>query len=308
MAPGITRHSAWAPMNRWLLAGMVLVASLAATQGNAQAQARPPPIPLWAGGAPGALGTAATDVPSISLYRPSLAATGRAAMVVCPGGAYAGLADHEGHDAALWLNALGITAAVLKYRLGPRYHHPSQVQDAARAVRLLRTHAREWGIDAGRIGVWGFSAGGHLASTLATRFDDGNPGSDDPVERVSSRPDLAVLAYPVITMADGLTHRGSRRNLLGTNPPSGLIAELSNETRVTARTPPTFIFHTADDKEVAVDNSLLFSAALRAAAVPHELHVFETGRHGVGLAKDDPGLSVWPALLKSWLGARGFLR
>jgi acetyl esterase/lipase len=153
----------------------------------------------------------------------------------------------------------------------------------------------------------GFSAGGHLASTIATHFDAGDPGSADPIERVSSRPDLAVLAYPVISMTDGITHQGSRRNLLGDNPTQALVAELSNEEHVTAQTPPTFLFHTANDAVVPVENSLLFASALRAAKVPFELHVFEQGPHGVGLAQDDPVLSVWPSLLQHWLRVQGFV-
>jgi len=217
------------------------------------------------------------------------------------------LADHEGHTIAVWLNSIGITAAVLKYRLGPRYHHPVELQDVTRAMRTVRARAAEWGIDPRRIGIIGFSAGGHLASTIATHFDAGDSGSADPIERVSSRPDLAVLAYPVISMTDGITHQGSRRNLLGDNPTQALVAELSNEKRVTAKTPPTFLFHTANDPVVPVENSLLFASALRAAKVPFELHVFEQGPHGVGLAQDDPVLSVWPSLLQHWLRVQGFV-
>src|SRR5262249_10972798 len=151
---------------------------------------------------------------------------------------------------------------------------------------------------------WGFSAGGHLASTMATHFDDGNPQASDPIERVSSRPDIAVLAYPVISMAEGTTHAGSRKNLLGANPSPELVALLSNEKQVTPKTPPTFLFHTADDSAVSVENSFLFAEALRKAKVPYELHVFEKGRHGVGLAQNDPVLSAWPKLLESWLRVR----
>jgi acetyl esterase/lipase len=218
------------------------------------------------------------------------------------------LADHEGHTIALWLNRLGVTAVVLRYRLGPRYHYPAQLQDVARAVRTVRLRAKEWGIDPNRIGIMGFSAGGHLASTIATHFDAGDSSAKDPVERVSSRPDIAVLAYPVISMVDGITHQGSRRNLLGDTPSQDLVAELSNEKHVTPHTPPTFIFHTADDPVVPVENSLLFAEALRAAHVPYELHVFEHGPHGVGLASDDPVLNTWTMLLQHWLKARGFVQ
>jgi acetyl esterase/lipase len=228
--------------------------------------------------------------------------------VVCPGGGYARLADHEGHNVAVWLNGIGVTAAVLKYRLGPRYGHPAPLQDVARAIRTVRARAKEWNVDPGRIGVIGFSAGGHLASTVATQFDAGNPAAADAVDRVSSRPDLAVLAYPVISMEEGIAHAGSRTNLLGPNPSADLVQALSSDRRVTARTPPTFLFHTADDAGVLVENSLRFATALRAAKVPYELHVFETGRHGVGLALDNPVLSAWPRLLENWLRARAFIK
>jgi len=274
---------------------------------NPQEVSRPAPAPLWTSSAPGAVGSGPEDTPTISLYRPATAATG-AAFVVCPGGGYSRLADHEGHNVAVWLNGIGVSAFVLKYRLGPRYRHPAPLQDVTRAIRTVRARANEWGVDPGRIGVIGFSAGGHLASTVATQFDAGNPGAADPVERVSGRPDVAVLAYPVISMEEGIAHAGSRNNLLGPNPSAELVQALSTDRRVTARTPPTFLFHTADDVGVVVENSLRFAAALRAAKVPNELHVFETGRHGVGLAPDNPVLSAWPRLLESWLRTRGFVR
>jgi len=274
----------------------------------AQETARPTPMPLWPNAAPGAKGTEPEDIPIISLYVPPAGKANGAAIVVCPGGGYGHLADHEGHTIAVWLNSIGVTAAVLKYRLGPRYGHPAPMQDAARALRTVRARAKEWNLDPNRIGIWGFSAGGHLASTMATHFDDGNPHASDPIERVSSRPDVAVLAYPVISMAEGTTHAGSRKNLLGANPPPELVALLSNEKQVTPKTPPTFLFHTADDSAVSVENSFLFAEALRKAKVPYELHVFEKGRHGVGLAQNDPALSAWPKLLESWLRVRGFIK
>jgi acetyl esterase/lipase len=275
---------------------------------NPQGVSRPAPAPLWPGGAPGAVGSGPEDTPTISLYRPTTAASTGAAFVVCPGGGYARLADHEGHNVAVWLNGIGVTAFVLKYRLGPRYRHPAPLQDVARAIRTVRARAKEWNVDPGRIGVIGFSAGGHLASTVATQFDAGTETAADAVDRVSSRPDLAVLAYPVISMEEGIAHAGSRANLLGPNPSADLVQALSSDRRVTSRTPPTFLFHTADDAGVLVENSLRFAAALRAAKVPYELHVFETGRHGVGLALDNPVLSAWPRLLESWLRARGFVK
>src|SRR5262249_14529207 len=198
-----------------------------------------------------------------------------AAIVVCPGGAYQHLADHEGHDVAVWLNSIGVTAAVLKYRLGPTYHHPAMLLDVSRAVRTVRARASEWKLDPARIGVMGFSAGGHLASTIATHFDEGKVDSTDVIDRASSRPDLVILGYPVITLTGPSAHGGSRRNLLGDDAPADLVDSLSNEKQVTARTPPAFLFHTEDDPAVPLENSLMFAAALRRAKVPYEIHIFE---------------------------------
>lgn len=263
---------------------------------------------LWPEGAPGALGNEAVDKPKITLYRADPARSSGAAVVVCPGGGYGVLAaDHEGKQVAEWLNSLGVSAFVLQYRLGPRYHHPAPLQDAQRAIRIVRSRAGSWGVDPSRIGILGFSAGGHLASTAATHFDAGQPGSADPVERVSSRPDFAVLAYPVVSLLDPVAHVGSRQHLLGDNPDPKLVELLSNEKQVTAQTPPTFLFHTADDPGVPVENSLQFFAALRKAGVPAEMHVFAHGRHGVGLAADDPALSQWPKLCALWMKGRGLL-
>ena len=296
-------------MNRVLYVACAVVLSVVGSRpAGAQVTTRPIPMPLWLNGAPGASGRDSADVPTIALYRPVAGTATGAAVVICPGGSYAMLADHEGHTIALWLNSLGVTAAVLNYRLAPRYHFPAPLLDVARAIRTVRARATEWGIDPNRIGIMGFSAGGHLASTIATHFDAGDSSSADPIERVSSRPDIAVLAYPVISMADGITHAGSRRNLLGDTPSAELVAALSNEKHVTPQTPPTFIFHTANDPVVPVENSLRFAAALRAANVPFELHVFERGPHGVGLASDDPVLGAWPTLLHNWLRVRGFAR
>jgi acetyl esterase/lipase len=273
----------------------------------AQDPARPTPLPLWPAGAPGAKGSQPEDIPTLAIYQPPADKATGAAVVVCPGGGYRNLADHEGHAIAVWLNSIGVTGIVLKYRLGPRYQHPAMMNDVLRAIRTARAKAAEWKIDPARIAVMGFSAGGHLASTAATHFDDGNPQSSDPIERVSSRPDLAILCYPVITLDGPATHRGSRQNLLGENPPAELVNLMSNEKQVTSRTPPTFFFHTQDDSAVPVENSLLFAAALRREQVPYELHVYEKGRHGVGLAQDNPALATWPKLLENWLRARNFL-
>jgi acetyl esterase/lipase len=273
-----------------------------------QDAARPAPIRLWPDAAPGAKGDQPEDIPTISLYQPLADKVSGAGIVVCPGGGYSRLADHEGHAVAVWLNSIGVTAAVLKYRLGPRYGHPAPLQDAQRAIRTLRAKAAEWKIDPSRIGILGFSAGGHLASTAATHFDGGQASAADPIERASSRPDLVVLAYPVISMATGITHAGSQKNLLGESPAPELVELLSNERQVTPQTPPTFLFHTADDSAVPVENSLLFAAALGRNKVPFELHVYEKGRHGVGLAQNDPALRSWPQLVESWLRVRGFIK
>lgn len=275
----------------------------------AQEAAAPQTVVLWPDGTPGAKGhDPRLDVPKLTVYRPAADRSGGAAVVVCPGGGYGMLAmDHEGKQVAEWLNGIGITAAVLEYRLGPRYHHPAMLNDAARAVRTVRARAGEWGIDAKRVAVLGFSAGGHLASTVGTHFDAGKPDAADPIERQSSRPDLLILGYPVVALATPYAHQGSRNNLLGPNPPAELVKSLSNETQVTAETPPTFMTLTDEDKGVPAENSLLFAMALRKAKVPLELHIFEKGRHGLGLGGDDPAFKAWPKLCENWLRVHGFL-
>jgi len=275
----------------------------------AQAATPPTTVLLWPNGAPGALGTAPEDQPRLTLY-PAAPVPGhetRTAVLIVPGGAYAMLAtDHEGVQIARWLNNLGVSAFMLEYRLGPRYHHPVELDDATRALRWVRSHAGEYGFDSNRIGVWGFSAGGHLTSTLGTRFKAGDPASADPIERVSSRPDFMILTYPVIEPLGPASQR-SFDNLLGKHPDPALVEELSNDKHVTADTPPAFLVHTDADKGVWPDNSVLFYLALRRAGVPAELHVFQNGDHGFGLAQYDPVLSAWPSLLANWLRVRGML-
>jgi acetyl esterase/lipase len=249
------------------------------------------------------------DKPKITVYRAAADKATGGAVVVCPGGGYQVVAaDHEGKQVAEWLNSLGVSAFVLQYRLGPRYHHPAPLQDAQRAIRLIRSRAQQWGVDPKRVGVLGFSAGGHLASTAATHFDDGRPDAADAVDREGCRPDFAVLCYAVISLQDPAAHAGSRRNLLGDAPDPALVEQLSNERQVTARTPPTFLWHTADDGAVPVANSLLFFEALTKAGVPGELHVFPHGPHGVGLAAGDPSLSQWPHLCAVWMEGLGVAR
>jgi acetyl esterase/lipase len=266
-------------------------------------------MPLWSGAAPGALGSEDSDVPTLTVYLPRTVREGTPAVVVCPGGGYQNLAsNHEGRQVANFLNSLGIAAFVLKYRLGPKYHHPIELGDAQRALRTLRSHASEWRLDSSRIGIMGFSAGGHLAMSASTWTEPGNPQSTDPVDRVSSRPDFAVLGYPVISMTESYMHRGSQRNLLGDNPDPDLARRLSGENAVTKDTPPTFIFQTNEDTTVPAENSVYYFLALRKAGVPAEMHVFEKGAHGVGLANDIPALSPWSSLLATWLRGRGVIK
>lgn len=289
-----------------LIIVLLLTASVSFGQ-TLDATAEPQTIPLWQQGAPGALGRADDDKPTITLY-PAYGEGVRTAVIVVPGGSYGHLAsNHEGRQVANWLNALGITAFVLKYRLGPKYHHPIELGDAQRAIRLVRNRAQEFGIASDRLGMMGFSAGGHLASTAGTHFDNGNSSAPDPVDRVNSRPDFLILGYPVITFQGPYVHSGSVRNLLGNNPSPSLLEELSNETHVTRQTPPTFLFTTSEDKTVAAENSVNFYLALHQAGVAAELHVFEKGPHGVGLDLSDPTLSEWPTLLANWLRARGLV-
>lgn len=262
---------------------------------------------LWEGGAPGALGNADADKPTITAY-PAPRGSSGTAVVVAPGGGYGGLAmEHEGRQLAYWFNAMGVTAFVLKYRLGPRYHHPIELGDAQRAIRIVRSRAAEFNIVPDRIGMMGFSAGGHLASTAATHFDAGTPDATDAIDRAGSRPDFLILGYPVISFDPAITHAGSLRNLLGDTPDPKLVTDLSNDLQVTPETPPTFLFHTTNDAGVPVENSVRFFLALKKSKVPAEMHLFENGPHGVGMALSDPVLSTWPNLLMNWMRARGLL-
>lgn len=285
-------------------AAMLLVALLGTARG-----AEPETIPLWPQGAPGAVGREPADSPTLTIYRPPAESRQPTAVVVCPGGGYAGLAmDHEGRQVAEWLNSLGVTACVLKYRLGPRYRHPAPLDDARRAIRTVRALAAELGVDPDKVGILGFSAGGHLASTAATHFDAGKADATDPVERSGCRPDFAVLLYPVVAMATPYAHGGSKQNLLGESPDPQLVESLSNERQVTSETPPCFLVHTDEDKAVPAENSLLFYQALRRAGVPGELHVYQYGPHGLGLGQKDPAFSTWPALCATWLKRHGWLK
>jgi len=264
-------------------------------------------FPLWSQGAPRANGDEPQDRPQLIPHLP--ATPNGTAVVVCPGGGYGGLAmDHEGKQIGEWFNSLGISAFIVDYRhRGKGYGHPAPLEDAQRALRIVRANARQWQLKPDRIGIMGFSAGGHLASTLATHFDAGNAASEDPIQRVSCRPDFAILCYPVIAFDEPYTHRGSQKNLLGENADPQLVRSLSNEKQVTDQTPPTFLFHTTEDKAVPPENSVQFYLALVRAGVPCELHIFEKGRHGVGLGRDIPGTRLWSELCVAWLRNRGVL-
>jgi acetyl esterase/lipase len=278
----------------------------------------PPPIlqepqtwPLWEQprDVPGALGTLPEDIPTITVYMPPNTTGPMTAVIVAPGGGYRALSmNKEGRLPANYFNSLGIAAFVLKYRLGPKYHHPIELGDMQRAIRIVRSRASELHIAPDRIGVMGFSAGGHLAATASTLFDRGNASAKDPIDRVSSRPDFAILGYPVITLTEPWTHQGSKTNLLGENAEAALVRSMSMETRVTKETPPTFLFHTNADTTVPVENSVMYFLALRKAGVPAEMHIFKNGAHGLGLAQDDVAFGEWPKLLATWMRVSGYIK
>jgi acetyl esterase/lipase len=263
---------------------------------------------LWPAGAPAALGDEDVDKPTLTVFLPVAANATQTGVVVAPGGGYTHLAvEKEGFAVARWLNERGVAAFVLQYRLGPKYHHPVELEDAQRAIRMVRANAAEYGVAPDHIGMWGFSAGGHLTATAGTRFDAGNSSASDPIEQQGSRPDFLVLAYPVITFKEPDLHRGSLKYLLGDTPDPALVDSLSAETQVTKDTPPTFLFATTDDKAVPVINSVMFYSALVKAGVPAEMHLFQHGAHGAGLAAANPQLSDWPDLLAKWMRERGYM-
>lgn len=274
---------------------------------------KPLVVNLWPGDPPGMLEHEATQkegkggrasevhIPTLSVYLPPKTNATGTAVLVCPGGGYGHLAlGHEGADVAVWLNSIGVAAFVLKYRHRP-YRHPVPLQDASRAMRWIRSRAGAHGVRPGRIGILGFSAGGHLASTVMTHWDRGSPTAALPLDRASCRPDFGILVYPVISLQEGIGHMGSRRNLLGNTPAPALIEELSNDIRVSSDTPPTFLVHARDDRGVKPVNSERFHAALQAAGVPSELVYVEKGGHGFGLRHG------WPVKCEAWLRGRGLL-
>ncbi len=270
-----------------------------------------PPLPLWPAGhvphAPVVANGAPPTVPTITVYPAPPDVAPGPAVVICPGGGYGMLADHEGEPVARWLQSLGVAGAVLRYRLGPTHQHPAMLADVSRALRMVRARAGEWRADPKRVGVLGFSAGGHLASSVTVHGGAGDPASPDTIEREGARPDFAVLIYPVISLNDpALAHGGSRRNLLGDNPDPALVAFLSTDTQVTPQTPPTFLVHSADDEAVPVGNSLRFAAALAQNNVPVGMQIYHKGGHGYGLGNESaPETLQWPAACAAWLYALG---
>jgi len=263
-------------------------------------------IALWPDGAPGALGTRPSDVPTLTIVGPDGAAANGTAVIVAPGGGYEALASgHEGRQVADWFAAHGVVAFVLTYRLASAgYQHPVQLHDAQRAIRWVRAHAQEFGINTGRIGMIGFSAGGHLTAMIETLFDEGDRNATDPVDRISSRPDFAVLAYASTQM--GLQGWNATA-ILGSETNTETKRQLSPAENVTDRTPPTFIFHTTTDETVDPENALVMYRALKTAKVPVEMHIFARGWHGLGLAMTEPATGVWSTLLQNWLQERGLL-
>ncbi len=281
-------------------------------KGSTLLGAEPTKVLLWPNGAPDAKGDADKDKPNLTIYpaypAPEEKACGTG-IIVCPGGGYEHLSmEKEGTTVAHWLNGLGITAFVLDYRHGGKgYQYPAPQEDAQRAMRLVRSEAAKWNVDASRIGIMGFSAGGHLASTLGTHFDKGNAKADDAVERASCRPDFMILCYPVILMNSDYTHKGSQKHLLGDNADPELVHSMSTDTQVTSDTPPTFLFSTNADTTVPPENSVEFYLALRKAKVPAELHIYQNGAHGLGIQPADPVLNTWKDRLADWLKVRGLL-
>lgn len=294
---------------KWMVWASLLISAIVGDGADSPVFAvGPDPVRLWPQGAPDAVGTEENDQPTIQIFSPEENATG-AAIVICPGGGYGILAyDHEGAQVARRLNSFGVTGVVLKYRHSPKYHHPTPLGDVQRAIRHLRANATALKLSPDHIGVMGFSAGGHLASTVSTHFDAGKPDATDPVDRMSCRPDFSVLCYPVISLEDDYAHKGSAKNLLGDRAGDAeLLHNLSNATQVTAQTPPAFLFHTHEDRGVRVENAMGYYLALVKHNVPAEFHIYQNGPHGVGLADGEPGAQNWSSALAIWMQTSGFL-
>ncbi|NLZ03852.1 MAG: alpha/beta hydrolase [Phycisphaerae bacterium] len=293
------------------LVGFSLLALLLAMFPAACIAAEPSVTVLWPAGGPGAKGAADGDIPKLTIYLPDKDKATGAAIVICPGGGYGHLAmDHEGHQIAQWLNSFGVAGFILQYRhrnSGAGYGHPAPLQDVQRAIRTVRSGADRWSVKPDRIGVLGFSAGGHLASTAVTHFDDKVYDPRDEIDKAGARPDFGVLIYPVISFVEPFTHVGSRQNLLGADAGKELIEKFSNERQVTAQTPPCFLIHTWEDTGVPAENSVYFCLAMRKARVPVEMHLFARGPHGFGLGQKIEGTSAWPTLCQNWMKVSGFL-
>lgn len=301
-------------MNRCLgtaLIGLVVVMASSVTVATAAAPGSREVVLLWPDGAPGARGNDDGDKPSLTLYLPAKDKANGAAVVICPGGGYGHLAmDHEGHQIAQWLNSLGVAGFILKYRhsrSGAGYGHPAPLQDAQRAIRMVRRRAEQWNVDSSRIGIIGFSAGGHLASSAGTHFNTRYGEARDAIDELSCRPDFMILGYPVISFTEWYTHKGSRKNLLGEKLDPQLVEHFSNEKQVTPETPPTFLVHADDDRGVPVENSISFYLALRKAKVPAEMHIYEKGGHGFGPGTGKGACSSWMTRCADWMKGRGLL-
>lgn len=302
-----------APKKRMTLASVLVILTawfLAPGLCYSNEEPRPTTELLWPDGAPGAKGDTPNDKPELTFYLPVKSKATGAAVVICPGGGYGHLAmGHEGHQVAKWLNTFGVAGIILKYRhKGSGYAHPAPLQDVQRAIKSVRYRAKTLGIDPEKIGVMGFSAGGHLASSAGTHFNENPSKTGDAIDKVSARPDFMILIYPVVTMADDFTHKGSRRNLLGNNPTPEMIKYFSNEKQVTPQTPPTFLVHSNDDGAVPAENSIQFFLELRKAGVSAEMHIYKKGGHGYGMGRKGTGEASWPLRCVDWMNAEGLLR
>jgi len=308
-------------MKTRILLSAIIIAIIPVINSNAQQKT----MNLWPGGIPGLVFTDSyieksttseglitrfekTTNPMIYIFLPPKEKTTGTAVLICPGGGYAALAfGHEGNAIASWLNDNGIAGIILKYRLPSdlimKDKSIGPLQDAQEAMRIIRRNAVAWNIDPKKVGVIGFSAGGHLASTLSTHYAD---KVYDVADTVSARPDFSLLIYPVITMDASFTHAGSRKNLIGENPSDEAIKSFSNELQVNEKTPPAFMVHSADDQTVPVKNSIVYYEQLVKYNIPSELHIFQKGGHGYGLGGSKDTQSAWPGLCISWLKASGF--